>query len=381
MLELRSGGIDVHFWPEMQENQSSLMVGKSGTGKTTLASLYGQELIERGNSVQLVDLGMKWSQQDKKRFLDAGAEIKALAKERVVLFFPTRKDLLGCGGNIVHSLGLLSMKAVSHLKNIFSLLMEGGNPFSLQEVAKRMKKEAAEDPWTEEIWQRLESCVGMPDIWFQVGSREALLMAETSKIWDLEGMEEFQMQAVAGLILYQLYCAQCERVRKKESEKMVHVILDECQDLPFHRKSITGICLTQGRKYGLSVILVTQLLQGRFSDAVLAQFKQSGSRFYFRMTEDEAAMISRLLSADSQIQKKLYQRLISLPRGHCLMIAPHSVGKRKEVSETMRFVEVVLQEETKKSQYEQSLIKDEKETKKTAMRKKVITVRHIKNVK
>lgn len=34
------------------------------------------------------------------------------------------------------------------------------------------------------------------------------------------------------------------------------------------------------------------------------------------------------------------RKLVAMPRGTCLMFGPHSVGGRKEITETFRFVEI-----------------------------------------
>lgn len=120
----------------------------------------------------------------------------------------------------------------------------------------------------------------------------------------------------------------------------IFVIIDEFQVLECDRHSIFGICLAEGQKYGLALILSTQFLLGNFSEAVINQFKQGGFRYYFRLTEEEAGNISSQLAYSTRDRKELYHRLISLPVGTCLMAGPHYVGNRKEISESIRFVEI-----------------------------------------
>ena len=333
--------MDIYLQSEGQEKQTILIGGSSQRGKTTLASVYGQDLITQGKYVHLVDLGMKWGMKDKQRLVDAGAEIRLLAQQKVTLSFSTKEELLGCAKCIVSCIGFSSRRATSLLKNILNDLLCKKSQFGLHEIVEKLQNEKAENEWAEEIYDRLENCTDLPDLWFKVDSTKALLTAGSSIIWDLGGLEDFLVQMLIGLILYNLYCAQRRRFKQEEDERRVYVIIDEFQSLALNRESIVGTCLTEGQKYRLFLILITQFLKGRFSDALLGQFKQGGFRFYFRMTEEDAAIVSHQLSADSKIQKILYHRLISLPRGHCLMLGAHTVGKRKEISEAMRFVEVI----------------------------------------
>ena len=50
-----------------QEKQSMLIVGGSRMGKTYFMSQYGNFLMQRGDSVHVIDLGDKWSVEDKAR--------------------------------------------------------------------------------------------------------------------------------------------------------------------------------------------------------------------------------------------------------------------------------------------------------------------------
>ena len=59
------------------------------------------------------------------------------------------------------------------------------------------------------------------------------------------------------------------------------LLIDEFQTLDCNRRSIIGLCLTEGQKYGANLILATQFLDGNFSDAVISQFKQGGFSLLF----------------------------------------------------------------------------------------------------
>ncbi len=101
------------------------------------------------------------------------------------------------------------------------------------------------------------------------------------------------------------------------------------------------ICLTEGQKYKLYLILATQFLQGKFSDAVYNQLLQCGFQMYFRMLEGDAQHICKQITRNSKENNILYKKLISLPRGQCLFIGSHKVGNSESVVEAARFVEII----------------------------------------
>lgn len=192
--------------------------------------------------------------------------------------------------------------------------------------------------WIAKISMRLRQWADIPDIRFCV--RQGRERVEKSTIWDLSGVDGTYSDLMAYLLVYCLYCQQKREFKNGSRMNKTYVIIDEFQNLDCDRKSIIGTCLAEGQKYGLFLVLITQFLKGNFSDAVLNQFKQGGYRFYFRLSEEESAVVSRQLSCNSQMQIELRRKLVTMPRGNCLMMGLHSVGTRKEVTEVFRFIEI-----------------------------------------
>ena len=50
---------------DIGEKNAMLITGGSRMGKTFFASNFAADLILKGNSIQLIDLGDKWSKEDK----------------------------------------------------------------------------------------------------------------------------------------------------------------------------------------------------------------------------------------------------------------------------------------------------------------------------
>ena len=196
-----------------------------------------------------------------------------------------------------------------------------------------------ERDWAYDIYSCLEGYGVVPDIVFCVDTNARF--SDSSVIWDLSGLNDTYVRVSTYLILYCMYCQKKGDFKNDIQRKNVFVVIDECQNLEFDRRSIIGTCLAEGQKYGLNLILITQFLKGNFSEAIIAQFKQGGFRFHFRTTEEEAAMISGQLAFDSYTRKKLFQNLVSFPNGNCLFYGSHSIGKGQEILENLRFIKVI----------------------------------------
>lgn len=319
------------------------ITGRSGMGKTFLASYLGRELIYKGESVYLIDLGDKWSRADKERLISAGALFHSVRRDGITLCFRKNTEVCACGRIIANALGFRSVNAVMIIKGaIKGLLSVCGKGFTIEELRDYLEVSAKEAPeeseWKLKIWERLDFCDELSTISFCVDQNREF--SPDSTIWDFSGMDDTFVQLSAYLISFCLLCRQKRRFRQGLVENRVFLIIDEFQTLDCDRKSVIGTCLTEGRKYGLALILITQFLHGNFSDAVISQFKQGGFRFYFRLTEEEAAIVSRELAGNSWERSVLYQKLVRLPRGHCLMTGRHRVGNNDMITEVYRFVEI-----------------------------------------
>ncbi len=342
-MRVECEGMQLHLQMQGNEQLSALITGRSGMGKTFLASCLGRELIDKGESVYLIDLGDKWSRADKERLISAGAVFHSVEKEGITLLFRENAEVCKCSRIIANALGFRSANAVMVLKNAFKrLLFVCGQEFSIGELRDYLQAavEAApeESEWKLKVYDRLDSCDELSQVRFKVDVE--MEFSPDSAIWDFSGMDDTFVQLSAYLISFCLLCRQKLRFRLGITGNRSFLIIDEFQTLDCDRKSVIGTCLTEGRKYGLALILLTQFLHGNFSDAVISQFEQGGFRFYFRLTEEEAAIVSRELVGNSQERSVLYQKLVQIPQGHCLMIGRHRVGNKDMVTEAYRFVEI-----------------------------------------
>ena len=333
---------------DRSEKKSMLMIGGSRNGKSVLMSEIAEELIRQGNLVHVIDLGEKWTNLSKERLCSLGAARQQVESQGVRLIFGSINELIGCSKVIANAIGFQSVNAKIALKKVFQKLLNQKEKadFSMEDILIVLESDMEEDSgneWIAKIYDRLD-CLSesLPKIHFSINEKTDF--STSSTIWDLSGIDDEYVQIIADVIGYTLLCQQKRYFKTCMETKSVFLIIDEFQNLSCNRTSIIGKCLTEGQKYHLYMILATQFLNANFSEAVINQFKQGGFRFYFRLTEEEARLVSRQLAYDHEIREEIYKKLISLPVGNCLMKGPHSVGKRDEVVESFRFVKVLIDE-------------------------------------
>lgn len=102
-----------------------------------------------------------------------------------------------------------------------------------------------------------------------------------------------------------------------KNEKKITLVLDECQDLNWKKGSISERLLSEGRKFGISIILSTQFLVKNFPERVITSFTQSGFRVIFQPPEMEVKDIAKML--DSSSWKNYVGKLRNLRVGSCFV--------------------------------------------------------------
>ncbi len=340
MLKMKCSEVQVKLAME-DEKLSMIVAGKSRMGKTYFLSLLANTLMEQGSSVHLIDLGAKWSFADKQKMIDSGATTRCPGKDEITLVFYSKKDLLGLSQCICNALGFRSVYAKSACKSaILNQISKDQSGFCMKDFVKTLAISAEENEWSAKLFERFDCCGEIPEIKFEINEAKAREMNDTSTIWDLLYIEESLVQLVAYLILYGVLCVQKKRFRDGNLDKKIFVIIDEFQNFDLSQRSMIDICLTEGQKYKMYLILATQFLQGKFSDAVNNQLMQCGFQIYFRLLDVDAHHICSQIARDSRENNILYKKLINLPRGQCLFIGCHTLGSNEHILESARFIKI-----------------------------------------
>ncbi|NLF02280.1 MAG: ATP-binding protein, partial [Anaerolineales bacterium] len=116
--------------------------------------------------------------------------------------------------------------------------------------------------------------------------------------------------------LYRYYRAQGSKDRPRV------VVLDEIQNLDHSLGSPMGQLLTEGRKFGISLVLATQTLSSLDRDARDRLF-QASHKLFFKPADTELPSFAQILAnATSDRSEEWVQRLSSLSRGECYSLGP-----------------------------------------------------------
>ena len=114
------------------------------------------------------------------------------------------------------------------------------------------------------------------------------------------------------------------------------VVLDEAQNLDLTENAPVAKYLTEGRKFGLSLILATQTMENLKGDK-LSRLFQAGHKLFFRPSENEFQEHAKLIqsSVGGTVQEWV-EKLASLKKGECYSLG-YSLNKATSALEQIAF--------------------------------------------
>ncbi|MDO6682426.1 DNA phosphorothioation-dependent restriction protein DptH [Oceanobacter sp. 5_MG-2023] len=129
------------------------------------------------------------------------------------------------------------------------------------------------------------------------------------------------MQIATEFILWDLYAYACANGDKNSP---LPIVLDEVQNLDHSLESPLGKMLTEGRKYGLSLILATQTLS-MLSREEQDRIFQAGHKLFFAPADTETQTYAKLLeqSIAGTNRKMWIKQLSMLQKGECISVGLH----------------------------------------------------------
>ncbi|MEZ9741726.1 DNA phosphorothioation-dependent restriction protein DptH [Vibrio splendidus] len=143
----------------------------------------------------------------------------------------------------------------------------------------------------------------------------------TSRLIQLATLSRDIWRIATEFILWDLYSYACANGNKNSP---LPVVLDEVQNLDQKLDSPLGKMLTEGRKYGLSLILATQTLSNLKSDQQDRLF-QAAHKLFFAPAETEIKSYANLLeqAVPGSSKKAWLQELGNLKKGECISVGLH----------------------------------------------------------
>lgn len=140
------------------------------------------------------------------------------------------------------------------------------------------------------------------------------------QVFQMAGLDRETARMLTEFTLWDLYVA----ARNSGQENMPKVVvLDEVQNLSQDLETPLGKILTEGRKFGLSLIAATQIMSGIDQDAKGRLF-QAAHKLFFRPADTELKQTAELVKAAAGRENVEYwsKKLSSLGKGECLSIGP-----------------------------------------------------------
>lgn len=138
-------------------------------------------------------------------------------------------------------------------------------------------------------------------------------------IFQLTGLDEFSSRMVTEFVLWDLF-GHLQAKGKKTDPKVI--VLDEVQNLDHQYGSPLSKYLTEGRKFGISLILATQTMSNLKKDEKDRMFN-AGHKLLFKPADTELRSFAEIAALLTNMKKEDWiPRLASLKKGECYSIGP-----------------------------------------------------------
>ncbi|MDY0132614.1 MAG: type IV secretion system DNA-binding domain-containing protein [Desulforegulaceae bacterium] len=152
-------------------------------------------------------------------------------------------------------------------------------------------------------------------------------------IFQLAGMDLHSWKLVTEFLLWDFY-AFVRGTGNKNNPKVI--VLDEVQNLNHREEFPLAKYLTEGRKFGISLILATQTLSNLSAEERSRLF-QAGHKLFFKPADTEISEYSKLLeNATSEPAKFWTSKLSQLKKGECYSLGPSLNDDNQLVSKVFK---------------------------------------------
>ena len=149
-------------------------------------------------------------------------------------------------------------------------------------------------------------------------------------VLQLAGVPREISRMATEFILWDLYNFATNKGNKNNP---LPIVLDEIQNLDHRLNSPLAKILTEGRKFGLSMILATQTLSNLHSEEKDRLF-QASQKLFFKPAETEVREYARILEHSTHEKAELWiKRLSSLGKGECYAFGPSLKQKTEQLEE------------------------------------------------
>ncbi len=339
------GGREV-FWefghPEMP-NRHILVFGASGTGKTYTIQALLCELGKAGQNALIVDYtnGFTTAQLEEVVRAQLKPQQHTVRREPLPINpFRQQVDLID-EQSLEEDPSITAQRVRGVFSEVYQLgdqqkaalytavrdgLTEEGTAFNLGRLVERLRAATkAGGPVAGSaatVLSRIEPFVDMHPFGEEDPASWEKLFTDTNSrchVIQLAGFGREMAQLITEFCLIDLY--RYYRTNGSKDRPRV-VVLDEIQNLDHSLDSPLGQLLTEGRKFGISLVLATQTLSSLDRDARDRLF-QASHKLFFKPADTELRSFAQILeNATSERAEDWVRRLSSLARGQCYSLGP-----------------------------------------------------------
>ncbi len=117
------------------------------------------------------------------------------------------------------------------------------------------------------------------------------------------------------IVLSEMFLAAMWRFANADKFKFgneITMFLDECQNLPSGKGSMLATLLSEGRKFGLNLLMATQLLLDSSFSAAQQRFTQAGVILYFKPLDNRVSSTARLIDPSAKSDWTIVLRTLKI---------------------------------------------------------------------
>lgn len=335
-------------------NQSVIITGLSGSGKSCKQNIAELNEVRKGNTVIVID----YSQNHQPEYLlpeirdEYTGYVNRIDAIEDGLNLNLLKPLVGengkqeslfnviSGNRAAFSAGsMMGPRQKSELRLVLERAIKHQNNLGLSDSDAIIMafEEDPDNAKCQEVYERLWAILHS-DV-FKTGTGKTIKPGMIN-IFDLKGLEISAAEIVSEIILAYLW-RWTYNVRLPSSWNHVTCSLDEFQHVSLKPNSTLRTILREGRRFGLSMLLATQTLS-IFQPAEVAMLTQTATRLHFKPTDLDLQKVA--LSIDPNRYKYWMDKLAHLKVGECIAIGNKTIGGKEISSSKILSAEVISHE-------------------------------------
>lgn len=341
MLEDRDGNI-VKLGGEF--NDSVLITGKSGTGKTTLALTHCLELATgkkdgKRKVVYIIDYSDSYTKKEIDKY---GSYINEYIEfveplEWKLNFDSDEVFLEEISECILDTVGKLGCNQKAELMDSMKLFYKGNNFISLQGIVNMVKGippvQSGEKKQKISKSNIINNIYPYKDVDVSFVNRSSSILEGKVYIIQLSKYRWSDRMFLARLLTELIW-----RETMYEVSNVDAILIDECHHMPLKKGSTLSNMLKEGRRRGLSVIISTQSIS-QYKQYERSTLMQAANRINLRSTDNESREIARKI-APSNIEE-IECELRKLSRGQGLISGSYTFNNGKLLHEKPIVVEII----------------------------------------